>query len=382
MTRVNEMRATPVFFLILCAAPSFAISIEFFYGEGCPHCASTNALFESMQQEYNLSITRHEIYYDSQQRGELLAQYDRFGYDINKGGVPTILIEDKMMIVGGMDESQWRQLFDACARVQCPSGVFTQSTFSLPSGNQTILENNTMADPIRELNGAGDIALPVLIGAALVDSLNPCTIAVMVLLCGAIMASKGRAGALASGVVFSLTIFFMYMLYGLGIMRAITAFELTSAFYGAVTLGALVLAVMELNAYFNYRPGFLAVEMPLFIRPYAKKAAAGATSPLGVAVAAMLCSIFLLPCSSGPYLLVLGMLAKAATIKTLGYLVLYNAFFILPMLGITVAIYLGMMTVERVDAIKEEQIRNIHLASGIILLALFFIMLGQATGWY
>ena len=377
-----------MFLLIFGAVSSFAIDIEFFYGEGCPHCASTNALFESMQGEYDLSISRHEVYYDSQERGKMLAQYDRFGYDINKGGVPTIVIDGKVMVVGGMDEGQWRQLFDACAGMQCPGGVYTQGTFSLPSENQTITENEapaenkTMVDPIREMNGAGDITLPVLIGAALVDSINPCTIAVMVLLCGAIMASKGRAGALVSGIVFSLTIFFMYLLYGLGIMKAITAFELTAAFYSAVTVGALILAVMELNAYFNYRPGFLAVEMPLFIRPYAKKAAAGATSPLGVAVAAMLCSAFLLPCSSGPYLLVLGMLAKAATLQTLAYLVLYNAFFILPMLGITVEIYLGMMTVERMDAIKEKQIRNIHLASGIILLVLFFIMLGQATGWY
>lgn len=387
------MRSLTLVFLALLAASSFAIGIELYYGEGCPHCASTSALLDTMKDEYNLSISKHEVYYNSEERAAMMAYYEGFGYDINNGGVPTIIVDGAAMVIGGLTESQWRALFDSYAEGRCPVGVYTHSTFILPPRNQTAMANltenesasmanETRMDPIKEMNGAGTITLPVLIGAALVDSINPCTIAVMVLLCGAILCSKGRNSALISGLVFSFVIFIMYMLYGLGIMKAITAFELTNAFYIIVTVGALALAFMELNAYFNYRPGFMAVEMPMFLRPYAKKVTTGATTPAGVAVAAVLCSLFLLPCSSGPYLLVLGMLAKAATLQTIGYLVLYNLFFILPMVIITVAIFLGKTSIDKVDAMKERYIRLIHLVSGIILFGLFILMLGQATGWY
>jgi len=139
----------------------------------------------------------------------------------------------------------------------------------------------------------------------------------------------------------------------------------------------LILAVLEVRAFIDYRPGMMAVEMPMFLRPYAKEATSKATSPIGVIIAAMFCSLFLVPCSSGPYLLVLGMLAKAATIQTVSYLLLYNLIFILPMVLMTVAIYLGKTSVEKIHNLKEDYIKYIHLASGIILFVLFFIMLIQ-----
>jgi len=87
--------------------------------------------------------------------------------------------------------------------------------------------------------------------------------------------------------------------------------------------------------------------------------------------------MFLLPCSSGPYLMVLGMLAKAVSAETLSYLVVYNIIFIMPMLLITIAIYLGKTTAETMGEVKERYIREIHLISGIIMFLLFLLMLNE-----
>jgi len=367
--------------LLLLIGAVFSLQIDMYYGQGCPHCAATAQQLEALSSQYPLELSAHEVYYDADARNAMISEYDRFGYDVNSGGVPTSIVGGSAMVIGSLQESQWRELLDACAEGVCPSGVFTSSHFEIEDP-QPPPPPDSSSDPIEEKNGAQELTLVVLIGAALVDSLNPCTIAVMVLLVGAVMASKGERSALVSGLIFTGVIFVMYILYGLGIMTAITAFKITSAFYFIVTAGALILALMELNAYFNYRPGFLAVEMPMWLRPYAKRATAEATSPLGIAAAAFLCSFFLLPCSSGPYLVVLGMLAKAATLQTLGYLVLYNLFFVLPLAAITLGIHFGKTSVEQVNEFKERNIRLIHLVSGLILLGLFIMMLGQATGWY
>ncbi len=366
--------------LLLLFSVASALQVDFYYGDGCPHCAATEQMFSGLSADYDLDIIKHEVYYDAGNRAALISQYDRFGYDIGKGGVPTTVIGDAM-IIGSLSEEQWKEFFDACEE-GCPTGIFSADSFDIDDGKppDEIPKNDSIADPIEEKDGTMALTLPVLIGAALVDSVNPCTIAVMVLLIGAVLYAKGKQSALTSGLVFTFVIFIMYMLYGLGIMKAITTFELTNLFYAVVTVGALVLSVMEFNAYFNYKPGFFAVEMPMWLRPHVKKATSDATSPLGVAVAAVFCSLFLLPCSSGPYLLVLGMLAKAATLQTLSYLVLYNLLFVAPMVVITVAIHVGKTSVEQIGGLKEKYIKEIHLFSGVVLFLLFLLMLNQVLG--
>ena len=71
------------------------------------------------------------------------------------------------------------------------------------------------------------------------------------------------------------------------------------------------------------------------------------------------------------------MLAKSATLQALFYLLLYNFIFIIPMLVIAFAVYAGKANVEQIHDLKENYIREIHLFSGMILLALFLILLYQ-----
>jgi hypothetical protein len=231
--------------------------------------------------------------------------------------------------------------------------------------------------PLHEQDPTTKLTWGVLIGAALVDSINPCTLAIMVMLLGIILISKGRNRMLLSGIIFFTVVYIMYFLFGLGILQALGNTGLTDIFFKVITVAALALAIMEINAYINYKPGFLAVEMPVFLRPYTHRVIEGATSLPGVAIAALFCSLFLLPCSSGPYLMVLAMVSKAVTVQTLTYLAVYNLVFILPMVVITLAVFFGYTTVEKVGDAKDKYIRQIHLFSGIILFLLFLFMLNE-----
>ncbi len=345
--------------LLLLACLSCAIDIQYYYGEGCPHCAATEAALADLQDDYGLVIDKHEVYHDAVMRERMFMEYDAHGVDIRNGGVPTTIIDGRTFIVGQMEKDEWAGLFEECEE-GCPERVLTHESSAF-----------------MESDGTAQITLPIILGAALVDSINPCTIAVMIILISAVLYSKGRRDALTLGIIFASTIFIMYLLYGFGILHAITTFELTRLFYTIVTAMAFILALLEVRAFIDYRPGMMAVEMPMFLRPHVKSVASGATSPIAVVIAAMLCSVFLLPCSSGPYLIVLGLIAKAATLVTISYLILYNLIFVLPMLVISVLIYLGKTTVQKVGAAKDRYIRYIHLVSGIILFILFFLMLTQ-----
>jgi cytochrome c biogenesis protein CcdA len=358
---MNKLGLTFLFLIIISSFSFASIDVIEYYGEGCPHCVRTAETLINLTSEYNLSLQGKEVYFVPQNNQEMLNLYIRFGIDPSKGGVPTTIVDNKTLVIGEVSKDRWREIFNYCENEGCKEGVFTQTTYL----------------PITERDVSAELTLTVLIGAAIVDSINPCTIAVMVILLGVILSSKGRKDTLLAGIAFAFTVFIMYLLMGLGILQAISSTELQSAFYIVVTFAALILAILELRAYFRYRPGMLAIEMPMFLRPYTKKVMQGATSIPGVIVAAAACSLFLLPCSSGPYLMVLAMLAKSVSLQSIAYLVAYNLIFILPMILITLMIYLGKANAEDVHELKERYIREIHLISGLILLALFLMMAGQ-----
>ncbi|MEM2948206.1 MAG: hypothetical protein QXY05_00050 [Candidatus Anstonellales archaeon] len=360
------MRKKDLFFLFALLSVLFAqqINITFYYGVGCPHCARTEAVFEELKKNYTLNIVEKEVYQNYENRNEMFALYERFRFNPYSGGVPTTLVNNKMLVIGEMPKEYWEYVFEQCLAGNCLEGVYSANDFS-----------NIVSKP------SAGLTWSVLIAAALVDSINPCTLAVMAMLLAVILLSKGRKETLLAGIVFTGTVFVMYLLFGLGILRVVTTSGLTEIFFTVVTVLALVLAIMEINAYFNYKPGFFAVEMPMFLRPYAKKAIEKATSLPGVIVAAVLCSLFLLPCSSGPYLMVLGLLAKEASALHIMYLVVYNLFFVLPMVMITALIVTGYATVQKISETKEKYIKTIHLISGILLLGVFFLMVAHLLGY-
>ena len=81
-------------------------------------------------------------------------------------------------------------------------------------------------------------------------------------------------------------------------------------------------------------------------------------------------TIFLLPCTVGPYIIASGALSGLALVKTIPFLLLYNLIFILPMLIITLSIYLGIASAEKISNWKERNIKYIHLVTGILLVVL------------
>lgn len=351
-------------FALLATIFAQQINITFYYGVGCPHCARTEAVFGELKNNYSLEIVEKEVYQDYVNRDEMFELYKRFDVDPYSGGVPTTLVNNKMLVIGEMPKDYWEYVFQQCEAGNCLEGVYSAKDFS----------------EIASKPSSG-LTWSVLIGAALVDSINPCTLAVMAMLLAVVLVSEGRKKALYTGIAFTATIFVMYLLFGLGILKAIGMSGLTEIFFVAVTIGALLLAIMEINAYFNYKPGFFAVEMPMFLRPYAKKAISKATSIPGAIIAAIFCSIFLLPCSSGPYLMVLGLLTKEMSALHLMYLIVYNIFFVLPMVVITALVVTGYATVQRISETKEKYVRKIHLISGILLLGIFFLMLAHLLGY-
>jgi cytochrome c biogenesis protein CcdA len=210
---------------------------------------------------------------------------------------------------------------------------------------------------------------------ALADSVNPCAIAVltMILISVLIENVEKRRKVLFSGLAFIASVLIGYMIYGIVIMQFFKTFAVflrESSIY--VTKGlailAVLLGVLNIKDYLDYKPGSVGTEMPLFMRPKLKKIIKNITSPRGAFIIGFIVTLFLLPCTIGPYIIASGFLSELPFIAALPWLIYYNIIFVLPMLIITLLVYAGLTKVKDVQEWKERNIKYLHLIAGMLLI--------------
>lgn len=209
---------------------------------------------------------------------------------------------------------------------------------------------------------------------ALADSINPCAIAVLVMILTAILIQnpEKRSKVLYGGLAFVAAVYMAYLFYGIIIIQFFKLFaemlrESSGYVYKGLAILAMVIGALNIKDFFYYKKGGIATEMPIFLRPKVKKIIKGVTSTTGAFVIGFIVTLFLLPCTIGPYIVASGLLASLGTLGALPWLLYYNIVFVLPMLIIVGLIYFGFKKVDQVSGWKERNIRKLHLIAGILL---------------
>ena len=116
---------------------------------------------------------------------------------------------------------------------------------------------------------------------------------------------------------------------------------------------------------------WFSVEVPQSWRPKLQEITSRVTSIPGAFSIGFLVSVFLLPCTSGPYVVVIGMLSESSSrFMAVWLLIIYNIIFILPFIAITLGVGYGLTTTARVEKLRREKTRKIHLITGSVMLAI------------
>jgi len=330
------------------------IEISFFYSPGCPHCSAVSDFLDEIEDHYPVTISR----INTIEHPEMFLQIQR------EYGVPA---------------SEWSYVPKAfVGDYYCIGGL--QCTDSIESEVQRILESGGYS------NTTGDVAddsisYVHIFGLAAVDAVNPCALAVLVILLTAILTRYPRQKhkALQAGLLFTASIFLCYFLMGLLIIlgfKAITGITQLSTiwFYKILGVIAIIIGTFNLKDYFRYGGGGFVMEVPRGWRPRMKKIIGSTTTPAGAFFVGIVVSLFLLPCTSGPYFVAGGILSELSWMDALLPLLMYNIIFVMPMIAITVAVYVGFAEVEHVSGWKDKNIRYLHLIAGLILVGLGIAM--------
>lgn len=345
------------------------VEMHLFYGNGCPHCARAKLFLDEISPKYpTLNITEYEVY--GNRENNILFQDLAKAFDTKVGGVPTVFIDDRVIV--GFSESIASSLeseIQRCVEQGCADPMSKLDNGKNDEIVQIIGESSPSTDPEKK-ELAEQLTIPAVIGAAAVDAINPCAFAVLIILMTTILATKDRKRALYAGLAFTASIYISYLLMGVGLFSAIQAAAVTRGFYIVVAILAIIVGLFNLKDYFWYGKWFI-MEVPMSWRPKLKSLIRGVTSAPGAFLIGFAVSLFLLPCTSGPYIVILGLLAHATEWGyAMALLLLYNFIFILPMLIITGAIYFGITTTEKAEKWRQGKLKVLHLIAGIIILLL------------
>jgi cytochrome c biogenesis protein CcdA len=332
--------------------------VHVFQRAGCIHCANMEKFLEDISSKYNFKVIHYDI---SDPKNADLLQKFAVAYSTEVQGVPTIFVGDQVFVGDAPTTKQ-----------------------ALESQIQNCISDKCEIKSVDNKVPAAMVTIPALLGAAAVDAINPCAFAVLIILLTTVLSAgkENKKKALISGLVFSAAVYISYFLMGLGLYSAVQVTGVTHIFYIIVSLLALVIGLFNIKDYFWYGKWFI-MEVPRAWRPRMKILLKSVTSVPGAFFVGIVVSLFLLPCSSGPYIVIIGLLSKAATrASAIPLLLLYNLIFILPMVIITLAIYFGLTTTEKAEQWRQRELKVLHLIAGIIILLLGIGMLASLyLGW-
>ena len=227
-----------------------------------------------------------------------------------------------------------------------------------------------------------DISLPtwpVVITTALIDSINPCAIGVLIILITTLLSlSKNRGKMLAVGSIYIAAVFFTYLAAGFGLLIFIQKMNLSQQLSWIVGFIVIVLGLIEIKDFWWYGKG-ISLQIPAKrakqVMHYIKNVTIPGSIFLGIFVAAVE-----LPCTGGPYLAITTVLAKIGfSWQVFWLMVVYNFIFVLPLIVILGLVYFGL-SVKRVQEWKNEQKRWMRLSIGLVMIALGALLLLWAAG--
>ena len=209
------------------------------------------------------------------------------------------------------------------------------------------------------------LLLPAVLLTGLVDGINPCALAILLFFVSFLFTiRKTRLSVVRMGMVYIGAVYLVYFLIGLGLLQASTLFKghwLGQA--GAVLLIILGLTNL-LGAIFPKFP--IRLEVPESSKESLQKWMYRATLPTTL-VLGILVGLHTFPCSGGPYVAVLGLLGSQTSFwEGVGYLVLYNLMFVLPLV-IVLVLSLDPVLGGKIQAWERDSSRTMRAVTGSLM---------------
>lgn len=226
------------------------------------------------------------------------------------------------------------------------------------------------------------ITLGKITSLALVNAVNPCQIAMLVLVLVAILTQnqEKKKKVLFAGLAFIIAVYIGYLFYGIILVQlfsTFTEFLRQSSVYIKYVFAVVAMLVggLQLKDFFFYKKGSFATETPIWMMTKAKRIIEKVTSPTGAFFTGFIITLFLGPCTMAPLLVAVQTISQLGFLGALPWLLYFNLIAVTPLIIITLIIYRGFTTAENIAQWRNRNIRTLHLIAGILLFSVGIAML-------
>ncbi len=337
--------------------PTATEAILFTRDDGCPDCPVLEALVARWVEQYpGLGIRRLDL-----ATGDAAATFDKLQRLYGAHGEPPGFFAGDLAVVAG-------QVFlprQAPVPLASPEGSAAVDR-ALAQAVET-----QATSPLDRLRLREQLTFGAVVIAAALDSVNPCDFAVLLLLLGTLLVVRKRVKVLWAGLAFAAGIFIAYYAIGFALYSLVGGIRaLRVPFIYAVSALAILIGLWEMKDLLWYGKWF-SIEVPEKWKPSVKKLTASVVSIPGAFVIGLVDSLFLAPCTSGPYIVILTLLSQTTNrLQGALWLLLYNFIFILPMIGITLMVHFGFTTTARAERWRQAKLGKLHFITGVVMVVI------------
>lgn len=367
-----------------------------YYNEACRDCTRyiRDEVIPLLEEIGIQEIVLKDFINEPSNRSELVERSTEMGIPPNLQGHLTVFLDDRIILEGHVPGSMIRDL------VAVPGESFESILVyqdKMAGMNEVVedyqvwafagpVKTYSMDQPVSEyldwfqanredFSDSGNETwgvwtwLPLIVSTGLLDGVNPCAFAVLLFFIGFLFTMhRIRAQVLKVGFVYIGMIYLTYLAIGLGILQAIVITDIPHFMAKAGSWLLIGLGVINIKDYFWYGKGF-SLSPSGWLHQKSMKWLHKATMPATI-VGGFLVGLCTFPCSGGVYVAVLGLLsAKSTYISGLGYLLLYNVMFVLPLIALLL-ITSNRRTVGQLMRWETQNKRTIKLALGSVMVAL------------
>lgn len=224
-----------------------------------------------------------------------------------------------------------------------------------------------------KISRGGTLLLPLIITSSVVNSVHPCAFSILLVTIAFLFSiSASRSSILKMGGIYIFGIFLTYILVGVGIIQA---FHLFNVPYFMAKFGAAVLiALGVINLINEFFPAFpIKPRIPRTVHQKMSVLIERSSLPAAFLLGSLV-GICAFPCSGGPYVTILGLLHDKVTYMAgVGYLVLYNVIFVLPLI-IMLLIASNESLLGRLQEWQQKEKGSMRFWSGIAMIVLGIII--------
>jgi hypothetical protein len=355
------------------AAGTSVLELYYFGSSACIQCLEIkHDILAPLERKHGENIKIHYHDTDNPESFELMHRLER-QFGVTRGSPIELFFPDTVLL--GFES------------ITANARAIVEEHMNDPGRRAAFVIN----EPAGDLNEAlrdrfSQFTLWAIIAAALIDSVNPCSIASLIFLLSFLAVQKRkRSEILKIGLLFTATVFVTYLMFGVGAFKAIAYLQRyywVKLFikWSAVACAAIIGIISFVDAFRFKKSGDtkdIKLQLPkkvkILVHKVITKNLTGKRLILGTIIAGFLVTVLDAICTVEVYLPVLVLMAQSSDgeLKLTGwlYLILYNIIFVMPLLAVMIAAYYGF-TWHKLAKMTQKNLTLLKICLGTVMIGL------------